>query len=429
MISESQEQFGEYRRRALTAAVLAHFTNDGNTILFSVLIAYYLTIHLSLAFLGAAAALSNLVSGLVAERIGFRADRSGRRGRMMAMGICLLGGACLIFSLSFSIPGYAPAVILPGATMLGVGLAFYHPLGGSIIAFAVKGKALSRHMGINGSFGSAGRALFPALIVILIPLLGAPVGLLALGVAFSAIGVAIYWLSRSFDKFMVSERRRQPASRTSLKPYRRFVFALTAIFMVNGIFSSGITTYITAYFGEVYGSISTGGLVNTLVLLTPIFGQPIQGYLADRIGGRRTLQINVIGSALVFALFLYSHDVVLQIVSLAALAFFVYTGFPVIIAYATLMTPRESITRINAIVWGFGSTIGNALGSSLGGTVGQDYGFHTAFTVSWIFGLAAIAMLPVVPSRIAASAMSAPRTVPDSPPSMDSPRRAHTCPS
>lgn len=403
MTEEHQESSVGLGRQALLAASLAHFTNDGNSIMFTVLIVYYLSMRIPLAYLGGAAALSNLVSGLISERIGFWADRSGRRGMMMALGIGLLGLACVVFSASFFLPASASLIILPGVTLLGIGLAFYHPLGGSIIAFAVRGKTFSRQMGINGSFGSVGRALFPTLIVGLVSILGAPLGLLALGGTVAFIGITIFWLSRRFDEHMERATQSQATTRPSLRPYRKFILALTGVFLVSAIFSSGVTTYIPAYFERVYGSAGVAGLMTSVILLTPIIGQPVQGYIAGRAGGRRALQITVTGSALAFSLFLYSQDIVLQVLSLGLLAFFVYTGFPVIIGYATQTTPRESITRVNAIIWGFGSIIGSALGASLGGALTQVYGFQTAFAVSWAFGLLAIAMLPLVPAGVAGS--------------------------
>ena len=400
MKSTQQRGLGGVGTRALVAATLAHFTNDGTSMMFTVLIVYYLSLPISLAYLGAAAAASNLVSGLMAERIGSWADNSGRRGMFMAAGIGLTGTATLIFAASFYMPQNAATTLLPGVMILGIGLAFYHPLGGSIIAFASEGKSLPRQMGINGSFGSVGRALFPVLIVSMVGLLGATAGLLALGAGVLAAGGAIFWLSAGLDRFMVGERRARPPSRRSLKPYRRFVFALTAVFLVDAIFASGITTYIPSYYEQVYGSAGTAGLITSIILLAPILGQPVQGYIASRLGSRKALQITVTSSAAVFALFLSFHNVVVEVLSLGVFAFFYYTGFPVILGYASLMTPRESITRVNAIVWGFGSTIGTALGSALGGTLGGAYGFHTSFTICWVFGLLAVALLPLVPGKV-----------------------------
>jgi MFS family permease len=400
LTATQQEGLGGVGSRALVAATLAHFTNDGTSMMFTVLIVYYLSLPISLAYLGGAAAASNLLSGLVAERIGSYADNSGRRGRIMAAGIGLTGTATLIFAASFYTPQSAAIILLPGVMVLGIGLAFYHPLGGSIIAFASEGKSLPRQMGINGSFGSVGRALFPVLIVSMVGAIGATAGLLALGAGVLAAGGAIFWLSRGLDRFMVGEREKHAPSGRSLRPYRRFVVALTAVFLVDAVFGSGITTYIPSYFKEVSGSAGTAGLITSIILLAPIVGQPAQGYLASRLGSRRVLQITVTSSAAVVALFLSFPNEVLEVLCLGVFAFFYYTGFPVVLGYVSVMTPRESITRVNAIVWGFGSTIGSALGSGLGGSLGEAYGFHTSFAVCWGFGLLAVALLPLVPRKV-----------------------------
>jgi len=225
-------------------------------------------------------------------------------------------------------------------------------------------------------------------------------GLLALGTGVLAAGGVIFWLSRGIDRFMVGERQKSAPSGRSLRPYRRFVVALTAVFFVDAVFASGITTYIPSYYEQVYGSAGTAGLITSIILLAPILGQPVQGYLASRLGSRRVLQITVTSSAAVFALFLSFQNVVLEVLCLAVFDFFYYTGFPVILGYASLVTPRESITRVNAIVWGLGSTMGTAVGSALGGSLGEAYGFHTSFAMSWGFGLLAVALLPLIPEKV-----------------------------
>jgi len=50
--------------RALIAAAMAHFINDGNSVTFAILIIYYSSIGMSLGFLGAIASFYLLVSPL-----------------------------------------------------------------------------------------------------------------------------------------------------------------------------------------------------------------------------------------------------------------------------------------------------------------------------------------------------------------------------
>jgi|GEM_PF-248651 MFS family permease len=391
--------------RALVAAVLAHFTNDGNSIVFSVLIAYYIKLNISLAFLGSALAFSNLVSGFLSERIGFFADRSGRRGAMMAFGIALMGVAQLVFSASFFLSHDAMALLVPGVLILGIGLSFYHPLGSSIIAFATKGRSFSKQMGINGSFGSMGRAVFPSIVVGLLTFLGETMGTFTFGLILILVGVVIYVLSRSFDSLMVQEGRKPTSEKLSLKPYRRFILVMTSLFMMNAVFSSSITNYILPFYDSVYNSKSLAALIAGIIFLTPVIGQPVQGLVVGRIGGRRALYITITSSVVVFSVFLFSHNIVAQVSSLAALAFFVFTGFPVVIGYSSVVTPKEYITRVNAIIWGLGSTVGSSIGAALGGTLIQFYGYHTAFSIGWLFGMVAIAMLPLLPRKIEGSSV------------------------
>jgi len=391
--------------RALVAAVLAHFINDGNSIVFSVLITYYIKLDISLAFLGSALAFSNLVSGFLSERIGFLADRSGRRGGMMALGIGLMGIAQIIFSASFFYSQVASLLLVPCVLILGIARAFYHPLGGSIIAFATKGKSFSRHMGINGSFGSLGRAVFPTIVVVFITIFGETLGTFSFGLVLLAFGVLIYIISRSFDNFMIGESRKSPSNTPSLSRYRRFILIMTSIFLMNAVFSSSITNYILPYYDHVYNSKSLAAIIAGIIFLTPVIGQPVQGVVVGKIGGRKALYITITSSVLVFSIFLMTQNVVAQVASLAGLAFFVFTGFPVVIGYASMITPREYITRVNAIIWGLGSTLGSSIGSAIGGTLIQFYGYHTAFSICWLFGIVAIGLLPLLPRKIEGSSV------------------------
>jgi FSR family fosmidomycin resistance protein-like MFS transporter len=389
---------GQERRGTLVAAALAHFLNDGNSVLFTILIIYYRSLGLSLSYLGAAAALYNLISGLVSERVGYWADRTARRGYMMGGGILLLGIAGIVFALSFLYVGYAGALLLPAVALLGLGLSFYHPIGGSIIANAMNGVNAARHMGINGSFGSLGRSLFPILVVLLLGLLGQFGGLLSLGLITLLLAIIIITASREFDRRMVTERSRMSHQAPPLRPFRRFIFLLTLVFLLNAVFSSGITTFIPAYLNQVSGSTRIAGLVTTLIYVTPIVGQVVLGFLTDRVGGRKVLYLTTASSAAVIATFLITGSFAIQVLLLSLFSFFVFSGFPVVLGYASQVVPRQYVGRLNGIVWGLGSTVGGAVGASLAGFLVDGYGFSTAFTVSLLFGVLSVALLPLVPS-------------------------------
>src|SRR5579875_2792823 len=185
--------------RALVAAAMAHFINDGNSVTFAILIIYYSSIGMSLGFLGAIASFYLLISGIVSERIGYLADTSGRRGLIMSIGIVSLGFSLLLFSLSFYFIHVSVFFLVLGALFIGIGLSIYHPLGGSIIAYATQNINTAKHMGINGSFGSLGRAAFLTITIYLVTAFGLVEGFLVFSGITLAFGLAILSMTRGFD--------------------------------------------------------------------------------------------------------------------------------------------------------------------------------------------------------------------------------------
>ncbi|MEM3637762.1 MAG: hypothetical protein QXE12_03570 [Conexivisphaerales archaeon] len=91
--------------------------------------------------------------------------------------------------------------------------------------------------------------------------------------------------------------------------------------------------------------------------------------------------------------------IVAKVVVLALFAFFVYSGFPVVLGYAQQVVPKEVAARLNGIVWGLGNTVGGAIGAALAGQLVDHYGFSFSFFISWLFGMLAIAFLPLVPKK------------------------------
>jgi len=384
--------------RALIAASMAHFINDGNSVTFAILIIYYSSIGLSLGLLGAIASFYLLISGVVSERIGYLADTSGRRGLIMSIGIMSLGLSLLLFSLSFYFIHINTFFLILGSLFLGIGLSIYHPLGGSIIAYATQNVNSAKHMGINGSFGSLGRAVFPTIIIYLVTVLGLVKGLLVFSGVTLIFGLIILSMTRGFDMRMIKHDPIRNSS-VSLYPYRHFVIVLTVLFFLTALYTQGVTTFIPKYLETQYNSKQLAGLATSITYATPVAGQIILGTLTDKLGGRRILYLTTVMSVTVFAGFFATYYVVAKVAVLGLFAFFVYSGFPVVLGYAQQVVPREVAARLNGIVWGLGNTLGGALGAAFAGLMVDRYGFTFSFFVSWLFGLLAIAFLPIIPRK------------------------------
>ncbi|MEM3847911.1 MAG: MFS transporter, partial [Metallosphaera sp.] len=140
-----------FRLRVLTFTSLAHFSNDGVFLIFPLLIVYYSTEkHVSVVFLGILSIVYTLLSGLLSPFIGDKADKMDRDSELISLGILLEGVSMALFALSF-VTLTIPALTL-GALLLGIGQAFYHPLGGAVLSRTF-GKSSGRALGVNGSLG------------------------------------------------------------------------------------------------------------------------------------------------------------------------------------------------------------------------------------------------------------------------------------
>ena len=84
-------------------------------------------------------------------------------------------------------------------------------------------------------------------------------------------------------------------------------------------------------------------------------------------------------------------------ISFAVFAFVTYSGFPVLLGYVGQVVPREISTTSNALVWGFGNTLGGAVGIAVIDGFKVFVSLYYSLTLMLIFALAAIIMLPLIP--------------------------------
>ena len=83
--------------------------------------------------------------------IGKIADRINHDGLLIFAGIFIEASSVMLFGLSFVFIKYIDYTILTASVMLGVGQAFYHPIGASILAFTYGKEKSPLAMGYNFS--------------------------------------------------------------------------------------------------------------------------------------------------------------------------------------------------------------------------------------------------------------------------------------
>ena len=169
---------------------------------------------------------------------------------------------------------------------------------------------------------------------------------------------------------------------------------------IRAMFLMGTITFVPTFLTNIYHSRTLAVAIVTISFVTAVFGQPYFGSLTTRYGGRKIVTITTILSGLSFTFFLYfATNIIISGIFFAVFAFVTYSGFPVLLGYVGQVVPRDISTTSNAIVWGFGNTLGGAVGIAVidGFKVFVSLGESLSFML--IFALAAIIMLPLIPKN------------------------------
>ena len=391
-----------HRMRALVFTSLGHFSNDGIFLLFTLLIVYYSEIGVSLVLLGASAIFYNLVAGAVTPKIGSMVGRSDK-GVYIAVGIAIAGMSVALFAESFAFHGLLYEFMFLGLTMLGIGQAFYHPIGSSILNHTY-GKESPSVLGINGAVGSIGRSVFPLFITLSIAAYGISTGLSTVAGVMFALAAVLWFGLRIFSQknYMKSAPAQAGATKGpdyahTLKEYAGFIKAFTVVVFFKSLFMIGTETFVAKY---VYNIVSSNVLVGTFLALSfvpAIFGQLVFGRFTQKYGGRASVIVTTVLEVPAFVAFLLTHSFIYLIIFYAIFAFFAFTGFAVIFGYVGQIIPQRHVTAIGAKIWGPGNILGGATG--IIAVTLLLYAGLTLTQTMWIlvaFGALAVAVLPLL---------------------------------
>lgn len=382
--------------KVLAITSLAHFNNDGTFLVFPLLIVYYSTVDkISVVTLGAISIIYALLSGLLSPIIGDFADKHDLDAQLLSLGIFLEGVAISLFGLSFLVPSIG--LIALASTLLGIGQAFYHPIGGAVLSRTF-GKESGRALGVNGSLGSLGRALMPSVITFAIIALGEFTGLMTVS-AYMLISAVIIFLTLRFYKRGVGEVRK---SKERLeKAFYKFLIILGVIVFIRSMFITGTTTFTGEFIYDLYKSKELAGIFLTIGFLGSVLGQPIFGWLTERWGGRLAFILSSAISVISFFIFLLIKNLVLLTTMYAIFTFSAFSAFPVLLGYVSQTFPKSFFTVANSYVWGIGVTVGGAIGN-LTITVLLDYHLSLISSFYIMLGLAVVSLLltPLIPSKV-----------------------------
>jgi MFS family permease len=343
----------------LLVTSVAHFINDGESAVLPVLIPL-LAYSISSSFeLAAVAACFYLFSSFGSPFAVSRVARSGNTGRGMGEGLLILGTgiALLGISTAFLGPdeplGYAGTIV--SACIAGFGSSYYHPIGSGIIQKSFGDGATGLALGVNGSVGSFGRAIFLTISVVAFEAAMLSGGLLIIGTACIIIAAPIMLF------FHFSEGEAKPSAGTvnvrrwsRVLPTVRGTWPLIVMTFVRSAASTGIILYLPTYFIREH-LIPYGldlGLMMTFIMSLPIPGQIAIGWLSGRIGAVRTLFLTTLMSGVFVLVFLlYPLNIYFDAASLALFSLFAFSGFPILFPIATKMVEEADSPLSRGVIW------------------------------------------------------------------------------
>ncbi|MFP3165599.1 MAG: MFS transporter [Acidianus sp.] len=383
--------------RILIITSLAHFNNDGTFLIFPLLIVYYSTVdRISLVILGAMSIIYTLLSGLLSPLIGDFADKHNIDSALMSLGIFLEGAAIGLFGISFMFPSIA--LIALGSTLLGIGQAFYHPIGGAILSRTF-GKEAGRALGINGSLGSLGRSLMPSIVTFLILGLGEITGLLTASAYMVLSAMIIFIGLKSYKREFIDVRK----SKEKLeKVFYKFLLILGSIVFIRSMFITGTTTFVGEFVYDVYHSKELAGIFLTIGFLGSVLGQPAFGWLTERKGGRYAFIVSSLLTLVTFIGFLaFAENLIVSLSFYAIFTFSAFSSFPVLLGYVSQTFPKNFYTVANSYIWGIGVTVGGAAGNALITVLlGLRYTILSSFYVMLGLAIFSAILMPLIPKRV-----------------------------
>jgi MFS transporter, FSR family, fosmidomycin resistance protein len=387
----------EEGRKSLVGTSVAHLINDGLggvlPLMYPFFVSSYQLTDLAVSVLSS---LQSVFTIVVSPFIGRRLDASGDFARMMAAGLAIfaIGAGGYALGGLFSTGTTLVILLLPFTVMIGVGSAFYHPIGATILRSKWKVTNLGRAMGINGSAGSIGRIGMPLTAAVLISEFTLPsLGIIA---AFSFVGAFVALAFLRGMEFRGSGQRAQTTMKGNLA---RRMFPLTVVSFSRGLFT-GVLPLIPLYLIQVdrFSTFQADTLF-ALTLGVGIASQLLFGWMHDRVGPRIALAISNLGGVMVLFVFSLTTDPTLVVVSLLLFGLFSYSAFPLLLGLVHLLTDFDEMTSASSIVWGIGNSGGSAVAPLLIGALALPMFYGSlipGFVASAAIGIVSVVALPLV---------------------------------
>lgn len=264
--------------RSLTVISIAHWYSH-YVILVLPMLFPFLKERLGVGFieLGFALTVFAVVSGLTQAPLGYVVDRFGAR-RLLILGVCLGSAAFVMLGMTLSYPW-----LIACAALLGLANSVYHPSDYALLAANIDGKRIGRAFSIHTFSGFFGGAVAPAIVAMLVAIVGGAGALIASG----ALGLLVALLILAFPipeaSAATASAKGNDAGAGPSSVLTPTIVMLMIFFMLLGLSNSGISTFGVVALMSGYDLLfSTANITLTAYLGASAVGVLAGGFLADR---------------------------------------------------------------------------------------------------------------------------------------------------
>jgi MFS transporter, FSR family, fosmidomycin resistance protein len=246
------------------------------------------------------------------------------------------------------------AILLIGASLLGVGSSVFHPESSRVARMAAGGRhGLAQSLFQVG--GNTGQALGPLAAALVVVRWGqSSVAFFALLLLFSA---AILWNVGTWYKHQGLARLHRGAKHAAVRPRLprstiiRGIAVLLALIFSKYVYLSSLTSYYTFYLIEHFGLSVQAAQLHLFVFLVAIaLGTILGGAIGDRIGRKRVIWLSILG-ALPFTLLLPYVNLFWTGPLTVIIGLVLASAFPAIVVYAQELVPGK-VGMISGLFFG-----------------------------------------------------------------------------
>ncbi|MGI9333290.1 MAG: MFS transporter [Gammaproteobacteria bacterium] len=340
-----------------------------------------------------------ILYGVAALPAGWLGDRWSQVGMMVVFFIGI-GAGGIITGLAETRHG-----LFWGLSSIGLFGAIYHPVGIAWLVACARRQGMA--LGINGVFGSAGTALAPVFVGVMIDHVSWRAAFIAPGVLSVATGVALLVLWR-LGRVVDARQDRSPPPSESKGAMQRVFVVLTITMVCNGIVYSGLTNTMPKLFEQglsaaLASSYTEIGLYVGLVIGLSSLSSVVGGWLADRYSPR----LVYLGGWILLAptLFILSSLLGVPLLLTALLAMFFNVVFG---AAENMLVARYTPFRWRALAYGAKFVLALGIGGATVKVAGMSFDstgnfnhLYAAFGTAALLAFAAALALPRTADRIA----------------------------